>query len=328
MLREDKSYTERDFHTVLMYIYVSSQESALEFQCPSIFKLLLRLFLTKMLCMKTIMEFLTNEANASIPQKVSLLFCRMMRGSYSLDISELLLDIVFVLIELLYESIREQVVQAVLVSLSAKSRDSGLSLAPYVQLLKKIAKSSLKNLPMHISRVIASMRQCYKLVGRLNSIEVLEDSLMSLPSEVLLHFINSYEGFDFLLTMSVEQPDQEKRITNIFENLFVWCYSSKEPQLGLPFLRNFLKVFSNVELPANVPPATLHLLCDNIDSKYLVKVFYDNKLLTGQPPLGFITAKEQINDYPGGILGHILSRNSFALEDIERLKSLITKRDR
>lgn len=106
--------------------------------------------------------------------------------------------------------------QATLTSLCARSRDAGMTIAPYVLLLQRLAKSELAGLPKHLFRVITSMRQCYKLVGRLGGIETLEDSIMNLPQEVLVPFINSDEGFDFLLTISIEQPEHQHTIGTLF----------------------------------------------------------------------------------------------------------------
>ena len=92
---------------------------------------------------------------------------------------------------MLPDHMHENGIQAILVSLSSRSRDTGFSIIPYIQLLKNLANSQLSGLANHLSRVITGMRKCYKLVGRLESIENLEDSVMNLPQEVLLPFINS-----------------------------------------------------------------------------------------------------------------------------------------
>lgn len=110
----------------------------------------------------------------------------------------------------------------------------------------------------------------------------------------------------------------------------MFCYSSTEPQLGIPFIRNFLKVFDRVKLPINSPSATLHVLCEYVDSKYLLKVLNESKLITSSPAINFKTAKEQLSEseYPGGVLGHLLTRNSFSADDIGILKGLVKKRER
>ena len=87
-------------------------------------------------------------------------------------------------------------------------------------------------------------------------------------------------------------------------------------------------MFDKVKLHSTAPPSTLHLLCEYIDSNYLIKVLHSNKLIWSQQPLSFITAKEQVGEYPGGVFGHLLSRNSFSEDDIDIIKSLITKRAR
>jgi hypothetical protein len=77
----------------------------------------------------------------------------------------------------------------------------------------------------------------------------------------------------------------------MLENLFVFCWSSSEPHTGIPFIKNYLKVFDKVKLPVNSPLSTIHMLCECIDSKYLLKVLDANKLITNEPTLKFITAK-------------------------------------
>jgi hypothetical protein len=39
-------------------------------------------------------------------------------------------------------------------------------------------------------------------------------------------------------------------------------------------------------------------------------------------------AAEEISGYPGGVLGHLLARNTFSIEDLGLLKGILGKRDR
>ena len=123
--------------------------------------------------MKSICKFLTNSANSLVTQRVTFLFCRFVKGAINSNIVELSLEVIFGLMEMLPSHMQENVLHATLVSLSSKSRDTGLSITPYIQLLRKLANSKISGLVGHLSRVITSMRQCYKLVGHIESIESL-----------------------------------------------------------------------------------------------------------------------------------------------------------
>lgn len=46
------------------------------------------------------------------------------------------------------------------------------------------------------------------------------------------------------------------------------------------------------------------------------------------PTLHFMIAAEELCGYPGGVLGHMLSRNTLSIEDIRLIKSLLVERPR
>ena len=83
-MKDDSPHIERDFKTLLTYTYVS-QDVSLEFNCPSIFKKLLRLLLKNVLPLRSIVKYLMNGANSSIAQRMVYFFCRIIKGATTLE---------------------------------------------------------------------------------------------------------------------------------------------------------------------------------------------------------------------------------------------------
>lgn len=105
LVLEDSAYLERDFTTVMMYIYFA-QDTTQEFQCPSILKLLLQFLLNKLIPLKSLQRFLSNPSNSSVAHRISLFFCRLVRSAASSEVLEVLIEITFALMANLSEQSR------------------------------------------------------------------------------------------------------------------------------------------------------------------------------------------------------------------------------
>lgn len=64
-------------------------------------------------------------------------------------------------------------------------------------------------------KVVLALRQSYKFIGKLQQMEHLEEALTRLNNDTIIEILNSDEGFDFFLTVSVEQPDGSNYITRL-----------------------------------------------------------------------------------------------------------------
>lgn len=68
--------------------------------------------------------------------------------------------------ELIPAENQDALLHGMLSFLTVRSRESGLYLAPYAHILKRISNPKLQNLSLKLSRILADLRQCYKLVEK------------------------------------------------------------------------------------------------------------------------------------------------------------------